>query len=1531
MRKFPILKCPICGKAYKEVGTFGNHMRNEHPGTIPEDWSNLRYAYFVHTGKSRGRCRECGGETPWNEATGAYAKICGSEACRKKFRDRFMAGMRARYGRSNLLDDPNFRERMLTHRRISGEYEFSDGGKVGYMGTLEKNFLQMLDVFFRFPSADVLSPSPNRYLYYYENENDLDHKGMHTYVPDFFIPSCNLEIELKAKDNQRPKYLMIDSVKDAAKDIMMLKNPIVNYVKIYADDFHVFFQVFADMAAMNERGEEGLIKYISRSILTTVYRDYIPDEQLKILDQYAYRYSDRSVLKKPANESMVPTLESYDEMDENVQDETPIRGLTNPIIYYADNEPTSPPDTPPSEAISEKEDENSSEITGVNPLMYYMMGEYAPHADGPFDDPTLDCFTLDDDHTALPATEADLQIDTGTVAGRAAKKFGKWRDKLFGSKLLGSLAGKAFVKVTTENGRIVIKGINCNLLLYRIKDHYGEAKLRYIFEYQYNARSWKMYQKKKIGRGDMKIDYVYAPEFFCLELVELFTQLADAYNDASYRTIAQLIYQNSWLSKADMVEVPPLSLEPLSALRLELLPHQKQFIELWPSLKNQLHLNGYILAFQPGKGKTLTAVGLCECLHAKKVYIVCPNNLKDNWALEIKKYYAKYDDEQLWMKDVCILGTKYGNPDTARFIITNNENIKLMMPVAKNDPDAVLILDESHNFRNYQGGRSKELFDLADKIGSQNVLCVSATPIKAVPAELTPALRLIDPTFNDEAATMYAKCFALNDVMAMSIVNKRFGKVIYRPADVAVDLPPKRESDLPLGAPDEQRYYLDVVNAEVIADFKKRQEEWLKTVKGPRADFEASIRQYAMTSKANINAYLAWVTQSSNSLDAANGTDFHELEVKGFLSFIDDYVRPNPKAPAGEPDRLQQMQNEFVTACKSNMGKAVGSIYPKRRSDMFINIWDQNRQLFYDKIRNRGKKTVIFSTMVGVVNHITDDLNDFGIGAVSITGSTKDRLSVLTQFREDPNTLVLVATSWCMGVGVTLTEASQMFFFGAPWRSTDYEQASDRIWRIGQTDPVDIVNVKLKSSKRNLSDRMQAILDWSARMFGSAITASEIDDTPQDALLPAQEYYGKGMIYDIIFELNAMLNEYSYGMQVGNKIVDPEDKTEYDRNYRTLSPGAFKKLKGGICFDYAAFQDFWLKSHGCHGELYFIEILDPYMTHAFSVYVDGNRYIYFESAFQKIQGIYIAPNLDMIVSFIINNMIQGKKVKNLQFNVFHVKPIYGYYGYTMNEYLHHIHEEGTPVQIHYDKRVTWLDRIDFSQESYGGFNPNQDDWQYQQLDPGESEILNGIFRTYNETQPNYCAYHKTLLPGKMPTGPLLPCCKENAHADCKSPHMAFSDFEAVYHTVKKLVDRQFKPFVFVLDVVGISDHRLLHPVVVIPFHDGALWLESGFNYRCNGLYFASKVQDIGGMFVRWVAQCFSKSGGEAERDWHPNIHIYPISISDVLERWTNMTYEDFLLEYSGHHKQIQFPFSMRDLEEPFKVEVFGYGWSVNRI
>ena len=164
--------------------------------------------------------------------------------------------------------------------------------------------------------------------------------------------------------------------------------------------------------------------------------------------------------------------------------------------------------------------------------------------------------------------------------------------------------------------------------------------------------------KEKIGRGDMKIDFVYAPEFFALELIDLFRELGDAYRDQSYQKIAQLIYDATWLSKADEHEVDELDTTPLKNIRLDLLEHQVNFIKKWPVLLNHLNLQGYILSFKPGQGKTLTAIGLAECLKADHVYIVCPNNLKDNWALEIKKYYAQYDDEKKWMHDVCILGTK---------------------------------------------------------------------------------------------------------------------------------------------------------------------------------------------------------------------------------------------------------------------------------------------------------------------------------------------------------------------------------------------------------------------------------------------------------------------------------------------------------------------------------------------------------------------------------------------------------------------------------------------------------------------------------------------------------------------------------------------------------------------------------------------------------------------------------------------------------------------------------------------------------
>lgn len=1452
MKKFPSLKCPICGKVYKEVGTFGNHMRKEHPGTIPEDWTDLRYAYFIHTGKEKGTCSECGAETAWNETSGKYSRLCSNPNCKKQFRDRVMAGMRKKYGQANMLEDPSFRERMLTHRRISGEYQFADGGKVAYMGTLEKAFLKMLDTFFHFPSSDIMSPSPNRYLYYYENENDLEHVGQHMYVPDFFIPSLNLEIELKSSDNQRPRNLLVDVPKDAAKDIAMIKNPMINYCKVYENDYYVFFQIFADLANQNMTGEHRPIKYISRSLLTSVYRDYIPNEYLRIIDQYIYKYSEKDIMKKPANESEAPMLEEAEYRQEEKEEKDIPQFSPNDIYQYE------------LDAIkeSEKEEDDTDEV-GINPMMYYQIGAYASK-DAALATESFSFFDLKDE-SMQPGLESIFdRVSQDSIDGRATKKYSRWRDRLFGSRVLGKAAAKTFTKVTVENGRIFIKGVNCNLLLYRIKEYYTEAKLKYIFEYKYNERSWKLYQKKILGKGDMKIDYVYAPEFFALELVDLFRELGDYYYDQSYIKIAQLIYEATWLSKADSNPVEELDLAPLKNIRLSLMDHQVEFIQHWPQLLNHLNLRGYILSFKPGQGKTLTSIGLAECLKAEKVYIVCPNNLKDNWALEIKKYYAKYDNEQEWMKDVCILGTKYGNPKTARFIITNNEAINLMDKVAKRDPDSLFILDESHNFRNYEGIRSTQLFNLVDKIDPKNVLCVSATPIKAVPAEIVPALRLIDKTFTDEAANMYAHCFDLSNTAAMTLVTKRFGMSIYNPSAVKVDLPPRHEKKVNLDLDDTSRYLLSTVHEEIIESFNKIHKEFIEDHQPIIKTFTDLIRKYSLAPKKETDAYLFWVINSANS---ARETA-HELAVKEYKAYIDTYIRPNTECPSDTADNLLQMEQELINAARSSMGQAVGML-PKRRAEMYSQLYLQNREYFYEKIRQNTKKTIIFSTMVSVVETIAKDLNDFGIGTVMITGKVSDRLDLLTKFKEDPNTLVLVATSTTMGTGMTFTEASQVFFFGTPWRGTDFEQAWSRVYRIGQTAETWIYTVMLNSTEPNLSDRMQTILDWSINMFSAALTPSDIDesDTATESFTEAMEI--KKTVPGLIAMLSNMgdvLSTFKHGIAAEDHIVENYTDEDLRRAYKTITPGYFYKTKAGTFFDFQLFQDYYIKSHSYTAFSYLIEVLEPvHKMHAITTVYDGNWILYPEFYLggedkNFTNGIYAAKTLDEICSFVANSLTHN--ASNTKMKVYRIRAKYGWCDERYDELMDRIYSE--PIRVKFIKEATDLE---FAVQA---LLPDVVEEQYvPRLYEGETNSLNEMANYFYSVSQNNCDLQSIFTDSNKIDR--VRTIFEDANIFNGETHRYFSDF-AIVNDMRKALDRipLFTGTVGTFCVSIDTEYGNIgyHPYILLPFRNECILLEAAMNSRSNGIYIVKTPEVAIHTLAMNILQLHSDATKMTEDKWH---------------------------------------------------------------
>ena len=90
-----------------------------------------------------------------------------------------------------------------------------------------------------FPFEDIMSPSPHTFFYEYEGKK-------HFYIPDVFIPSLNLEIEIKDggdNPNTHPKIMAVDKVKEQLKDAVMADKAVpFNYIKIVNKEYKKFFK-----------------------------------------------------------------------------------------------------------------------------------------------------------------------------------------------------------------------------------------------------------------------------------------------------------------------------------------------------------------------------------------------------------------------------------------------------------------------------------------------------------------------------------------------------------------------------------------------------------------------------------------------------------------------------------------------------------------------------------------------------------------------------------------------------------------------------------------------------------------------------------------------------------------------------------------------------------------------------------------------------------------------------------------------------------------------------------------------------------------------------------------------------------------------------------------------------------------------------------------------------------------------------------------------------------------------------------------
>ena len=678
----------------------------------------------------------------------------------------------------------------------------------------------------------------------------------------------------------------------------------------------------------------------------------------------------------------------------------------------------------------------------------------------------------------------------------AENKFG---DVTVGDKLADT-KDWLLMRFSFSKSDIVIKHINFNKMLKHIEDLYGEKRLTGLFDPKYKMFDEWLYKRKVISRKkDIGIKNLRFKKFFALEVYNLFVQLYDATGYKTYRRAAKIIKKHTFLKNIETLEP---KMEPLDAnLKKELVdnplkPHQEEFVRLYRYFTDILGLRGLILSFDQGLGKTLTSLALAEELHKKQVVIFCLKTMTTIWGDEICDKFAHIKNNPENKNEVFVFEDKverYGTYDKAhnKYVIANFESINKISQYIDFGKETMVIVDECQNFRNTNGIRWAALWDIINKFkeGARlDILPMSGTPIKAKPSEIVPALMCIDPTFDEEAAAIYTRCFNIDATTIGEIVNQRFGLVIYRKLkSETLDLPPKTTIYSEYKLSDPTPYLLENVQLAVQEAFERHYAELYDDILPFKEQYERYVRKYTSKSVDPVKKQ-KYLNYLSNTLVKGERVFLHELTAQEFETFGQKYIIPNI-TDKKELEEFKMCQTRYVRIHNSAMGKAVGEVYPPRIAQMFCQIIDEHENEIVQKIEADKYKVCLFASRLEVVDRLKKMCDDNGLNCVVITGSNaRQRKDLIDKFREDDTVDVLVAMNTTMGTGVTLVEADHEMIFGTPWRQADLDQLSDRIHRIGQIHDVTIEIFGLNSpGHKNLYDRMIEILTWSGEMTDTYI------------------------------------------------------------------------------------------------------------------------------------------------------------------------------------------------------------------------------------------------------------------------------------------------------------------------------------------------------------------------------------------------------------------------------------------------------------
>lgn len=133
-----------------------------------------------------------------------------------------------------------------------------------------------------------------------------------------------------------------------------------------------------------------------------------------------------------------------------------------------------------------------------------------------------------------------------------------------------------------------------------------------------------------------------------------------------------------------------------------------------------------------------------------------------------------------------------------------------------------------------------------------------------------------------------------------------------------------------------------------------------------------------------------------------------------------------------------------------------------------------------------GHKILLFSTYTSMFQIIEKELKKEKIEYFKLTGQTKvdERVGLVNEFNENPNIKVFLISLKAGGTGLNLIGADMVIHYDPWWNLSAENQATDRAYRIGQKNNVQVYKLITKNS---IEEKIYELQEKKAKLIDNVL------------------------------------------------------------------------------------------------------------------------------------------------------------------------------------------------------------------------------------------------------------------------------------------------------------------------------------------------------------------------------------------------------------------------------------------------------------